>query len=89
MSLITALFSFSQAKDTPSQEEIIENNDIGEHEDTDVKVERTRVCDILNNQLQSPPVVVVHVSEIFFNSVKYNKDFRRTTKVVQVFRVPV
>ncbi|KAK6641556.1 hypothetical protein RUM44_013268 [Polyplax serrata] len=69
---VSEAFKFLSAKDTPSQEEIIENNDIGEHEDTDVKVERTRVCDILNNQLQSPPVVVVHNlrKEYIKNSVK-------------------
>lgn len=59
--LITLKFFFLQRNESVGSEEIIENNDIGEHEDADVKAERTRVCEILNSQLQNPPVVIVQV----------------------------
>ncbi|XP_015126948.1 ATP-binding cassette sub-family A member 5 [Diachasma alloeum] len=41
-------------------EEIMENNDIGEHEDTDVKNERQKVFNfITSSSVQEPPVVLV------------------------------
>lgn len=44
-------------------EEIMENNDIGEHEDTDVKNERQKVFNLLTTSaVQEPPVVLVQVS---------------------------
>lgn len=39
----------------------MENNDVGEHEDDDVRTERQKVSDILSNQSADPPVVVVQV----------------------------
>ena len=45
-------------------EESVENNDVGEHEDDDVRTERQKVADILSNRTTSPPVVVVQVSNI-------------------------
>lgn len=41
--------------------EEVENNDVGEHEDDDVRMERQKVSDILANQSADPPVVVVQV----------------------------
>jgi hypothetical protein len=41
--------------------EEVENNDVGEHEDDDVRMERQKVSDILSNQSADPPVVVVQV----------------------------
>lgn len=41
-------------------EEIMENSDVGEHEDTDVKNERQRVFNFINSSsVQEPPVVLV------------------------------
>jgi hypothetical protein len=42
-------------------EEEVENNDVGEHEDDDVRTERQKVSDILSNRSADPPVVVVQV----------------------------
>jgi hypothetical protein len=39
----------------------VENNDVGEHEDDDVRTERQKVADILSNWNAKPPVVVVQV----------------------------
>jgi hypothetical protein len=39
----------------------VENNDVGEHEDDDVRTERQKVSDILSNRSADPPVVVVQV----------------------------
>ncbi|GFG35680.1 hypothetical protein Cfor_11467 [Coptotermes formosanus] len=39
--------------------EVVENNDVGEHEDDDVRTERQKVADILSNWNAKPPVVVV------------------------------
>lgn len=50
-----------QRNESVGSDEVIENNDIGEHEDCDVKAERGRVCEILNSQLTNPPVVIVQV----------------------------
>jgi hypothetical protein len=41
--------------------EEVENNDVGEHEDDDVRMERQKVSDILSNRSVDPPVVVVQV----------------------------
>jgi len=41
--------------------EVVENNDVGEHEDSDVRTERQKVADILSNWNAKPPVVVVQV----------------------------
>jgi hypothetical protein len=41
--------------------EEVENNDVGEHEDDDVRTERQKVSDILSNRSVNPPVVVVQV----------------------------
>lgn len=44
-------------------EEIMENNDIGEHEDTDVKNERQKVFNLITSSaVQDPPVVLVQVN---------------------------
>ncbi|XP_069698967.1 cholesterol transporter ABCA5-like isoform X2 [Periplaneta americana] len=40
-------------------EDVVENNDVGEHEDDDVRTERQKVADILSNKSANPPVVVV------------------------------
>ena len=40
---------------------MVENNDVGEHEDDDVRTERQKVADILSNWNAKPPVVVVQV----------------------------
>ncbi|XP_058795656.1 cholesterol transporter ABCA5-like isoform X2 [Phymastichus coffea] len=43
-----------------SNEEVVENSDVGEHEDTDVKNERQKVFNIMNSStVQESPVVVV------------------------------
>jgi hypothetical protein len=41
--------------------EEVENNDVGEHEDDDVRTERQKVADVLSNRRENPPVVVVQV----------------------------
>jgi hypothetical protein len=41
--------------------EVVENSDVGEHEDDDVRTERQKVADILSNWSAKPPVVVVQV----------------------------
>lgn len=41
----------------------MENSDIGEHEDTDVKTERQKVFNLMASSVQEPPVVMVQVSE--------------------------
>jgi hypothetical protein len=41
--------------------EEVDNNDVGEHEDDDVRMERQKVSDILSNRSVDPPVVVVQV----------------------------
>jgi hypothetical protein len=40
---------------------VVENNDVGEHEDDDVRTERQKVADILSSWNAKPPVVVVQV----------------------------
>ncbi|XP_046734287.1 cholesterol transporter ABCA5-like isoform X1 [Diprion similis] len=40
-------------------EEIMENSDVGEHEDSDVKAERQRVFNLMAASVQEPPVVMV------------------------------
>ncbi|XP_046604475.1 cholesterol transporter ABCA5-like isoform X2 [Neodiprion virginianus] len=40
-------------------EEIMENSDVGEHEDGDVKAERQRVFNLMAASVQEPPVVMV------------------------------
>ncbi|EEB12939.1 predicted protein [Pediculus humanus corporis] len=57
---ISEAFQFLTSNDSPNLKEVLENSDVGEYEDVDVKSERTRVSDILNSNLQNPPVVVVH-----------------------------
>lgn len=43
----------------------MENSDIGEHEDTDVKNERQKVFNLItSSSVQEPPVVLVQVSII-------------------------
>ncbi|XP_021921419.1 ATP-binding cassette sub-family A member 5-like [Zootermopsis nevadensis] len=37
----------------------VENSDVGEHEDNDVRTERQKVADVLSNRRTNPPVVVV------------------------------
>lgn len=44
-------------------EEIMENSDVGEHEDADVKTERQKVFNLITSSaVQEPPVVLVQVS---------------------------
>lgn len=50
-----------QHREKKSFEETVENNDVGEHEDDDVKTERQKVVDILASDTTKPPVVVVQV----------------------------
>jgi ATP-binding cassette subfamily A (ABC1) protein 5 len=41
--------------------EEVENTDVGEHEDDDVRTERQKVADVLSNRSVNPPVVIVQV----------------------------
>lgn len=44
-------------------EETIENSDVGEHEDADVKAEKQKVLNLItSSSVQEPPVVLVQVS---------------------------
>lgn len=48
-------------------EEVIENPDVGEHEDNDVKNERQKVFDLMNSpsSVQEAPVILLQVLRQF------------------------
>ncbi|XP_071448970.1 cholesterol transporter ABCA5-like [Hetaerina americana] len=50
---------FKCTKKAPVSEDIVENNDIGSHEDTDVKAERQKVAQLLSSNVVQPPVVIL------------------------------
>ncbi|KAG8236660.1 hypothetical protein J437_LFUL014508, partial [Ladona fulva] len=50
---------FSCSKIEKANEEIIENNDIGIHEDADVKAERQKVAQLMSSNVAQPPVVIL------------------------------
>ncbi|XP_023723147.1 ATP-binding cassette sub-family A member 5 isoform X3 [Cryptotermes secundus] len=52
--------------------EEVENNDVGEHEDDDVRMERQKVSDILSNRSADPPVVIVQ---------NLRKEYQKVTRV--------
>lgn len=57
---ISDLFKYFTRNGGSIGEEIMENNDIGEHEDTDVKNERQKVFNLITSSaVQDPPVVLV------------------------------
>nr|CAD7260968.1 unnamed protein product [Timema shepardi] len=59
-------------KNTSMTEEVVENSDIGEHEDSDVKAERQKVVNILSGSINNPPVVIVQ---------NLRKEYQNTTRV--------
>ncbi|XP_032674925.1 ATP-binding cassette sub-family A member 5-like isoform X2 [Odontomachus brunneus] len=57
---ISEYFKYYLRKGRSISEEIIENSDVGEHEDADVKTERQRVFNLVSSSaVQEPPVVLV------------------------------
>lgn len=58
----------------------MENPDIGEHEDVDVKNERQKVFNLMNStSVQEPPVVLVQVSSIYL--MYYLSNFMNSRKI--------
>ena len=56
------MYSFLQRNGGSIGEEIMENTDVGEHEDVDVKNERQKVFNLITTSaVQEPPVVLVQV----------------------------
>lgn len=54
---------FLQRKGRSISDEVLENSDVGEHEDADVKNERQRVFNLVSSSaVQEPPVVLMQVS---------------------------
>lgn len=57
---ITDVFKYYLRNGGSIADEVIENNDIGEHEDADVKIERQKVFNyVTSTSVQEPPVVLV------------------------------
>ncbi|CAG2054714.1 unnamed protein product [Timema podura] len=56
------VFKYLTHKNTSMTEEVVENSDIGEHEDSDVKAERQKVVNILSGSINNPPVVIVQLA---------------------------
>lgn len=78
-------FPFLQSDGDSIREEIMENSDIGEHEDTDVKNERQKVFNfVVSSALgQEPPLVLLQVSQVRIEDIRLsdntnvNNNFRR------------
>nr|CAD7408080.1 unnamed protein product [Timema cristinae] len=66
------VFKYLTHKNTSITEEVVENSDIGEHEDSDVKAERQKVVNILSGSINNPPVVIVQ---------NLRKEYQNTTRV--------
>ncbi|XP_011146554.1 ABC transporter A family member 1 isoform X4 [Harpegnathos saltator] len=57
---VSDFFKYYLRKGGSTSEEIMENSDVGEHEDADVKTERQRIFNLITSSaVQEPPVVLV------------------------------
>lgn len=66
-------------------EEVMENSDVGDHEDADVRNERQKVFNLMTtSSIQEPPVVVVQVS-IYWISIELIPSCRRDEQLPDVY----